>query len=222
MTRDEVVAEVWAALRTDVTHVGNSCFVTNRAMTRLARHGAARPAAVESVVNDAGFGPAVQTEPLVERNLLHLFLVYFERGDDCGWDAVPFVRSLRGVPLHAALVAVFHVWGPARGTGRRRAMPRALYEAWHALPDHDPDWRVVTAANLPQSPAPKRFAASHNLYGFYEMGRISPHSVHDSVHQRRTLSGRVAKPGSCAVGRRCPPRCGEQASARVRSSLNTS
>ena len=55
-----------------------------------------------------------------------------------------------------------------------------------------PDWRVGTAANPPQFPARKGFATLHNFYEFYEMGRIPPHSVHDSVqhfHSDRTRDG---------------------------------
>jgi hypothetical protein len=140
MARADVVAETWAALRTDVTRFGDSCFVSNLAIPELERHGADLLPVIESIVGATDFETIRQSEWLIERNLLHLLLVYFEMADDHGWDAVQFLRSLRGPVLHEALVAVFQLWGPTRGANRRRTIPKALYEVWHALIAEDPDW----------------------------------------------------------------------------------
>jgi hypothetical protein len=140
MARAEVVAETWAALRTVVTRVGDSCIVSNLAIHELERYGAVLPPAIESIIGDTEFDRIRQSEWLVERNLLHLLLIYFELADDHGWDSVEFLRSLRGPVLHKALVAVFQLWGPSRGANRRRAMPKPLYELWHTLMAGDPDW----------------------------------------------------------------------------------
>jgi hypothetical protein len=140
MARSDVVAETWAALRTDVTRFGDSCFVSNLAIPKLERHGADLLPAIESIISRADFEKIRQSEWLVERNLLHLLLVYFELADDHKWDSVQFLRSLHGPVLHEALVAIFQLWGPTRGANRRRVMPKSLYEAWHALMAEDPDW----------------------------------------------------------------------------------
>ena len=141
MTRiDEAAAETWAALRTDVTRFGDTFFVSNLAFPKLERHGADLPAVIESVVKCPEFEQALRSEWLVERNKLHLLLVYFEQADNHRHDTVPFLQSLSGPVLHEALVAVFQIWGPTRGANRRRQMPRALYEAWHALIVEDPKW----------------------------------------------------------------------------------
>jgi hypothetical protein len=140
MARADVVAEVWTALRTDVTRHADSCFVPNIAIPELERHGAELPAAIEAVVGDPEFEQARRSEWVVGWNLGHLLLVYFEQAGAHGWDTVPFLRSLRGPALHEALVAVYQLQGPMRGSARRRAMPRVLYDAWHALLGAGPDW----------------------------------------------------------------------------------
>jgi hypothetical protein len=127
-------------LRTDVTRFGDSCFVSNLAIPDLERHGADLLPAIESIVGATDFEKIRQSEWLVERNVLHLILVYFELADDHGWDSVQFLKSLRGPVLHEALIAVFQLWGPTRGANRRRTMPKALYDAWHTLMAEDPDW----------------------------------------------------------------------------------
>jgi hypothetical protein len=140
MVRAEVVAEIWTALRTDETRYADSCFVSNLAIPELERHGAELLPAIECIINSQDFEPVRQSEWLVERNLLHLLLVYFGLADDHGWDSAQFIRSLQGPVLHEALIAVFQLWGPTRGKNRRRAIPQALYEAWHSLMPQDPDW----------------------------------------------------------------------------------
>jgi hypothetical protein len=136
----DIVAEVWVALETDVTHFGDSCFVSNLAMGALRRHAAALPPAIAEVVGSPRFEPARRANALVERNTPHLFLLYFELSDAHGPDPTPLLRSLRGPVLHEALVAVYHVWGLPRGAARRPAMRRTLYEAYQALVAVDPDW----------------------------------------------------------------------------------
>jgi hypothetical protein len=140
MVRAEVVAELWTALRTDVTRYADSCFVSNLAIPELERHGAALLPAIETIINSQDFELVRKSEWLVERNLFHLLLVYFELADDQGWDSAKFLRSLQGPVLHEALIAVFQLWGPTRGEKRRLAIPRSLYEAWHSLTPQDPDW----------------------------------------------------------------------------------
>ena len=136
----DVEAEIWEALRTDVTRSPDSCFVSNLAIPALGRHGVEVVKAIERVIRGPEFEEARRSEWLVERNLLHLLLVYFEQADACGWDSARFLGSLEGQVLHEVLVAVFQLWGLARGANRRRVMPQALYEAWHALMARDPDW----------------------------------------------------------------------------------
>lgn len=136
----EVIAETWAAIRTEKTRFGDSCFVSNLAIPNLERHGADLPAVIEAVVGSSEFEPVRRSERVVERNTLHLMLLYFEHADNHGHDPVPFLRSLSGPVLHNALVAIFQTWGPMRGSGRRRVMPRGLYEEWHTLIAQDPDW----------------------------------------------------------------------------------
>ncbi|MGL6073394.1 MAG: hypothetical protein ACRC8S_04430 [Fimbriiglobus sp.] len=128
------------ALRTEVTRFGDSCFVSNLAIPELVRHGSDLPAAIEAIVGSPEFELARRAEWLVERNTLHLLLVYFEQGDTHGHNPVPFLRSLSGPVLHEALVAVFQLWGPTRGAARRRLMPRELFEVWHTLMAADPEW----------------------------------------------------------------------------------
>jgi hypothetical protein len=140
MVRADVVFEIWAALRTDWTRFGDSCFASNLAIPELERYGADLLPAIESIVGATDFEKITQAEWLIERNLLHLLLVYFEMAAGQRWDSVQFLRSLRGRVLHEALVAVFQLWGPTRGANRRRVMPKALYEVWHALMAEDPDW----------------------------------------------------------------------------------
>src|SRR5262249_46074061 len=115
MVRADVVAEIWTALRTDVTRYADSCFVSTLAIPELERHGAELLPAIESIINREDFELVRQSEWLVERNLLHLLLVYFELADDHGWDSVRFIRSVQGPVLHEALIAVFQLWGPTRG-----------------------------------------------------------------------------------------------------------
>jgi len=114
--------------------------VSNLAIPKLVRHGTDLPTVIEAVVGSPVFESARRSEWQVERNTLHLLMGYFEQADARGHDPVPFLRSLSGSVLHEALVAVFQLWGPARGANRRRVMRRALYEAWHALMAQDPDW----------------------------------------------------------------------------------
>jgi hypothetical protein len=140
MVRAELVAEIWTTLRTDVTRFADSCFASNLAIPELKRHGAELLPAIESIINSPEFESIRISEWLVERNLLHLLLVYFELADDHGRDSTPFLRSLQGQVLHEGLVAVFQVWGPTRGKNRKRAIPQSLYEAWHSLMHQDPDW----------------------------------------------------------------------------------
>lgn len=140
MSPIDVEAEIWRALRTQVTRVGDSCFASNLAIPELKRHGLEMVMAVERVVRSPEFEEARQSEELVERNLLHLLLVYFEQADAFGWNSAEFLMTLEGKLLHEALVAVFQLWGPTRGINRRRVMPRALYEAWHASIARDSDW----------------------------------------------------------------------------------
>jgi hypothetical protein len=140
MVQTVVVAELWSALRTDVTRYADSCFVSYLAIPELARHGAELLPAIESIIKSQDFESVRQSEWLVERNLLHLLLVYFELADDRGWNSAQFLRSLQGSVLHEALIAVFQLWGPTRGRNRRRAIPQTLYEAWHSLMPQDPDW----------------------------------------------------------------------------------
>ena len=140
MASADVLAEIWNALRTPATGDGWSCFVSNKAMPLLHRHGRDVVAAIEEVVSGPELAKALEREDLVERNLFHLLLVYFEQVDDSSWDCVGFVRSLNGKLLHEALVAIFHIWGPTRGTNRRRSIPRNLYDTWHELIARDPEW----------------------------------------------------------------------------------
>ena len=119
-----------------MTRYGDSCFVSSRAMGALRRHGADLPPAIAAVVGSPEFEPARRADAVVVRNTLHLFLLYFELAAAHGLDPVPVLRSLCGPELHEALVAVYQIWGPARGTGRRPAMPRAMYEAYQALGGH--------------------------------------------------------------------------------------
>src|SRR5437899_611450 len=109
MPRADVDAEVWAALRTDVTRVADSCFVSNLAIPELGRHGVEAVKAIERVVGSPEFARVRQVEWLVERNLLHLFLEYFGQADMHRWDSARFLASLDGPVLHEALVAVFHL-----------------------------------------------------------------------------------------------------------------
>jgi hypothetical protein len=95
MARPNLVAETWAALRTDVTRFGDSCFVSNLAISELERYGADLLPVIESIVSGTGFEKIRQSEWLVERNLAHLLLVYFEQADNHRWDSVQFLRSLR-------------------------------------------------------------------------------------------------------------------------------
>jgi hypothetical protein len=140
MKEADVAAEVWRALRTDVTRMGDSCFVSNLAMPELRRYGALLPPAIESVLSDPGFDRARQSEGLVERNLAHLMLVYFGQADEYRWDSARFLKALRGPVLHEALIAVFHLWSHTQSALWRPAMPRRLYDTWRALIAQEPDW----------------------------------------------------------------------------------
>lgn len=140
MVRGDVVAEAWAALRTDVTRFGDSCFVSNMAMGALRRHGADLPPAIAAVVGSPEFEPARRADCLVATNTLQLFLLFFELSDAHGLDPVPLLRSLRGPALHQALVAVHVIWGLAGQKVRRPTISRALYEAFQALVAINPDW----------------------------------------------------------------------------------
>ena len=140
MADSEIVKEIQAALETMPTGPDGSCFVSNEALPLLERHRRDLLPAIEEVVRESGFEARVRDEWLIESNLHHLMLIYFEQSDDLGWDSVSFLRSLQGRSLHMALVAVRQIGGMSGQARWRHRMPRALYELAHQLSMQDPEF----------------------------------------------------------------------------------
>jgi len=139
MAMESIVAEICVALKAPPNGVGDSCFVSNKTLPLLKRHGVALLPAIETVL---GMDALTNEAPawFVDSNWLHLLLIYFEEADDRRWDSASFLAAIGSQWRHEALVAVFQIWGPARGERRRRAMPRRLFEIFHSLMQEDPAW----------------------------------------------------------------------------------
>src|SRR5580765_8873846 len=110
-----LVAEIERAMSCPPTGDGWSCFVSNKPLAALRDRGLDLLPAIEEVVRRFRFA---DMQSVRESNLLILLLMYFETADEASVDVSGFVRSLEGRHLREALLAIFQIWGPARGQAR--------------------------------------------------------------------------------------------------------
>jgi hypothetical protein len=112
---------------------------SDRALTRLGRHGFALLPVIEDVLVTYGGALIAEADPhlgvIVLSGIIHL---YAELTYQHNWSAKPLLMNSTGEIRRELLKAFFQGYGPMRGTKRWRPVPEWLHEAVNSICEKDP------------------------------------------------------------------------------------